>query len=172
MLPTNFLVKKRENLGFTLMEIIIVVAVLGVISVIISGILITSLTGSSKAEVIKDVRQNGSYALSVIEGMVINSRSVSCTTDQILTVMDLDGFSTNFFCNNGRIASDSATLNAYLTSTNVAVTGCSFTCSVNPGVPTKVEINFTVSQIGSSDLKSSEKSSQNFNSVVVARNFE
>lgn len=153
--------------GFTLMEMLVVVSVLGLIVVAISGIFLASVQSSSKAEVTKEVRYNGEYALSVMQGMILNSSKVTCQNDHQINVVDNAGYTTYLVCvESGQISSNSADLTA-----NVSITGCNFTCTGGVSSPTKVNIHFIVSQSGAGSLKPGEKASLDFQTEVVTRNF-
>jgi len=158
--------------GFTVIEMIVTLSILALIIVIASGFLFSTISGGNKVEATKEVRQNGSLALSVMEKMILTSRLVSCPVagnGKEILVQDQDGFSTSFVCDEtgGKISSNSAVL----TGSNVFVSGCSFACTSEVGRPVKVSIGFTVSQRNASGLKPSEKSSMVFQTEVVAKNF-
>lgn len=162
--------KKITHQGFTLLEILVVISLIGLISVTASGFLIVSLRSSSKANIVKEVRQSGSYALSVMEGLILTSVSVGCTPPHTINVKDKDGYLTSFACNEeGTISSSSANL----TSTNltVAKNSCNFSCVARPGFPTKVHIEFVL-QKGDSDSKPSEGASVKFETEVLSRNLD
>ena len=164
--------------GFSLIEMIIVVSILGLIAVISSGFLLVSLMASNKAEATKEVRQNGNYALSVIEGLILNSTSVGCTgvSNEEIWTKDLENnLATVIFDSaSKRIASFSGSLgvatSTYLTGSNVTVSDCIFTCVQDPGRPAKVVINFAVSK-GGSGARPSEKASLQFQTTVVTKNY-
>lgn len=158
---------KRKITGFTLIEMMVVVSILGLVVVITSGFLLVSLTAAGKAEVVKEVRQNGNYALSVMEGMILNSRGVGCSGPEV-NVTDADGNLTTFLCKDNKISSVSAAT-VDLTSSSVTVFGCDFSCENNPGLPTKVHLEFTV-QKGGVSSRPSEKASLEFKTDVMPRN--
>lgn len=64
--------------GFTLIEIIVVIAVMAILGVIITEIFIRSLQGSEKAKVLATIKQNGQAVLDVIDKTVRNSDNVVC----------------------------------------------------------------------------------------------
>lgn len=152
-----------------MIEMIVTLAILALIVVIASGFLFTTISSSKKVEVTKEVRQNGSYALSVMEGLISTSRSVVSCSDNKIIVLDQDGFFTTFECDetNGRISSNSASL----TGSNVTVSGCNFSCTTDTGRPVKVSLDFIVSQKSSVTLRPSEKSSMLFQTEVMTKNY-
>lgn len=166
--------------GFTLIEMIVAISILGIVSLIGTGLLFTSLSSSGKAEIDKEVRQNGNYALSVMEGLIISSKNIACPTppaanaSKEIDVTDINGQLTQFICDDSadhKISSVSASAGTFvLTATNVAVTNCNFTCATTVGNPTTVGIGFSVSQVGSSG-RPNEKSSASFETQVSARNY-
>ena len=66
-------IKKQK--GFTIIEIVVVVGILGVIAVIGTNMFFTVIRGSNKSKNLTTVKQNGEYALSVMERMIRNSSS-------------------------------------------------------------------------------------------------
>jgi prepilin-type N-terminal cleavage/methylation domain-containing protein len=158
----------KENKGYSLMEMIVVISLLGVVGVIVSGFLITTMKANSKAEITKEVRQNGDYVLSVMQGAILNSLSVGCTPPNIIRVIDANNQPIVFKCAADGISSNSAKL----TGTNVAVKNCDFSCPLSPGKPTKVIINFSIGNKGvDANLRPEEKTTVNFKSEVITRNY-
>lgn len=169
LLRTNRYAKNLDNVkhncGFTLIETIVIVFAFVMVSLMSFTFLLTTLVGNSKIDVTNEVRQNGNYALSSIERLIVSSKSVTCASN-IMTITMLDGTSTQILCDvTDRIASGSG----YLTNSNVKVSDCSFSETLTPGAPKTVDIFFTVSQ-KTSNPKTSETSSQNFQTKVVVRN--
>lgn len=161
----------RIEKGFTLIEMVIVVSLMGIVAIIATGFLLTTLSGSGKAEVSKEVRQNGNYALSVIENMVRDCLifKTACPNPEVnsLTIVNPDGGTTVFSCTQNQIASGSA----FLTSDNVLVSGCEFSCTQSQGLPPVVTIKFKVAQKSTVTLRPSEKAGLDFETVVVVRNY-
>lgn len=157
--------------GFTLIEMVIVVSLMGLVAIIATGFLLTSLSGSGKAEVSKEVRQNGNYALSVIENMVRDCLAfkTACPNPDVnsLTIINQDGGTTVFSCSQNQIASGSA----FLTSGSVSVSDCDFDCTQSPGLPPVVTVKFKVAQKSVVTLRPSEKAVLDFETVVVVRNY-
>jgi len=178
---------KRNQLqnfpGFTLIEILIVVGVLGVIVGAGSTMFFSVLRGSTKTKVLQMVKQNGDYAISVMERMIRNARSISGGGSSI-TIVNPDGGTTTFNCcgsnPNFLIASESGTLRceeARITSSEVKVNNCSNVFEVTPGIlglrPAVVKINFDLSRAEQAGVtfRPEEQAVVNFQTTVSLRNY-
>lgn len=160
--------------GFSLVELLVVVVLMGLISVMISEVFIMTIRSHVKSEIIKEIKQSGDYALSVIESMVRNSTNFSipaCNTNtQAFTITNPDGYSTTFDCSDGvSIASVGATRQS-LTSEKTAVSVCTFrVVCPQPGVGSKyVLIYFTLRQ-KDGNVALEQQASQEFQTTVVLR---
>lgn len=60
------MIKKRNSLGFTLIEMLVSIAIIITTTTVVVAILASSFTGITKSAVSEDVRQNGNGALSRI----------------------------------------------------------------------------------------------------------
>jgi len=165
------------HLGFTLIELLVVVVVMAVIGTTVAGLFFQTLKGSTKATVIKEVRQNGDYALSVMEKMVRNAREVVSDCNGApaasLTIKNQDNNQTTFACEAVKIASNSAANSAALTSAKVRVSSdCAnfFTCTKDGSSPPLVEIKFSLSQAGS-PTRPEEQASVDFRTTVSLRTY-
>ena len=155
-----------SNSGFSLIELLVVVTMIGLIGTLTTQIFILGIKSQAKSEVIKEVKQNGDYAITVMENMVRNAVDVSnsaCNVSQDhLIILNPDGISTTFSCNifetenkYRKIASVSGTLpeTVYaLTSEKVNLSSCIFrvVCPDPPLSPKYVFISFTIRGINSS----------------------
>lgn len=154
--------------GFSLIEILIVLSVFVLLVFISNQIFFSTLRGTSKTQAITAVKQNGNYAVSIIQRSLYSSRGlVSCTADRV-NYYDADGKQTFFSCSqlgtdNAYIASDSARL----TSEDVKVTVCTVLCKVS-AAPQEVELNFTLERKDA--IKIQEKAAFDFKTRVVLRN--
>lgn len=162
--------KLKKNDGFTIMEMLVVVGVLGLISVIGSNFFFSSLFGTSKSETLKEVKQNGEYSLKVMEETIKNAYGFVSCDNQSITVKNKDNQRNTFRFESvssiGRIASDSS----YLTSEKVTVTNFLIDCEPTPGIPPKIVISFTVSQTEQSS-RPEKKATFDFNTTVTMRNY-
>lgn len=152
------------------------------------------LESASKAEIEKEVKQNGDYAITIMEGMIRNASRVECAVDPVsgstVLIKNPDGNETTFQClydsgnNIARIASVSATADQYLTSQTVTlgtkttqITGClnipnnlSFTCTSPPSGPQIVNIGFTLTQARLGG-KPEEKAKVDFETTIGLRTY-
>lgn len=156
--------------GFSLIEILVVLSVFVLLVFISNQIFFSTLRGTSKTQATTAVKQNGNYAVSVIQRSLRNSkRLVSCTaTFERVDYYDADGNQTFFSCvgvgtEDAYIASGSARL----TSEDVKVTACTISCKVS-AVPQETEINFTLEKKGAARVE--EKAAFDFKTRVVLRN--
>lgn len=153
---------KSSKPGFTLVELLVVVTLVGIIGVMTTQVFILGFRSQGKSEIGKEVKQNGDYALSLVEAMIRNAADISQNQCNInsnkLTIVNPDGYSTIFDCSSGtNIASVSAVpittpiptpTGLPLTSTKVKVENCNFrvVCPTPPLSPKYVFVNFTVKQ--------------------------
>ncbi len=172
--------------GFTLLEIIIATSIVAIIGVIISQTLSSTTKSNSKVEILKEVKQNGDFALSIMERMIRNARQITSTcsdvgtSGQSLVLTNFDGGSTTLSCqwdgSISRVASVSAAGTDFLTGTNVTLGGtdCTsaslgFTCTSLANAPNTINIVFGLTQSrGSSAIF--DQASQSFQSSVSIRN--
>ena len=168
------MVKKQK--GFTLVELLVAIGILGVVGGIATIILFTTLRSASKSDIMREVKQNGDYAISVMERMIRNATGVESTclgSGTSLTINNPDGRTTTFSLggtSNIQIASVSALGTGFLTNEKVAATGLNFTCSRTPGKPDVVSINFTLSQPGT-PTRPEERALINFQTTVSLRTY-
>ena len=162
---------KIQNLqgGYTLIELLAVITIVVVVGTIVAGILISSLRGGSKSNVLDNVRQNGNYAVTQMSKMIIYAQSfngvsrdggLSYTTNctqvipsspaptptayQYVKITSFDGGQTIFSCNSLTIASNGASM---IDTSTVSLVLCSFTCTQNNfGQAPTIGINLTLKQ--------------------------
>lgn len=177
----------KKHQGFTLIEVLMVVFLLGIVVVIGSNLFFSILKGASKAEITKEVKQNGDYAMNVMERMMRNAQEIVQNSDgQICTptmnkikITNPDGNRTEFKCilqdEVTKIASSSASGTGNLTGKNVTLgTSCSaaslsFSCDSSKNPPV-VNISFDLSQKGTG-LRPEEKAQIHFQTTVGLRTY-
>jgi len=175
--------------GFTLLEILISISIAASVSILIAQVFFTTSRTNTKTELLKDVKQNGEFAIGIMERMVKNAlrvESLCLTTGSTLSEIQLlnpNGDTTTFGCvldgEVTRIASTSGTGGTeYLTSANVTIGGAScddsgnslsFVCTSYPDQPPKVTVSFSLSQIGTPPDKR-DQASVTFQTSTSPRN--
>jgi len=163
--------------GFTLIEILVVIGVLAIIVVVGSTSFFNLLKGSTKTRTASLVKQNGDYALAVMERMIRSGKIIEntevppqeCESGGMskIKILNPDGGETEFSCEGDAISSNSATLIS--SQVKVANGNCSFNCQrTNIFEPDVVTINFTLQ--AQEDVRPEEKVSIVFKTTVVLRN--
>lgn len=173
--------------GFTLIEILISVGLIAIISMVVSQVFLSTVRTSTKAELLKDVKQNGDFALDVIARMIRSAGTVSsaCTVagnkSPSLSIVNVDDSGgTTFECvQDGtvmRIASRSASKTEFLTSANVSIGGITcadstlfFTCTLISNEVASIKVEFSLFQAGSLPDQF-QKASTSYQTTVLSRN--
>jgi len=184
----------KEKLGFTLIETLLVVFVLGIVLVIGGGLFFNIMKASTKVEVEKEVKQNGEYTLAIMERIIRNSSNISLCGWEELVITNQDGELTKFrLVTDGdvdKIASSSGspgwTTNLFLTGDGVFASrdadGHMFYCYDSQGdecyTPActseqfrRVKINFSLSPKGSTRGASETYAEIQFQTSISLRNF-
>lgn len=181
--------KSSSVSGFTLLEILVAMSVASVVGVLIIQVFFTTTRTNTKTELLKDVKQNGQYAMAIMERMIRNARSVdtvcalSGTTVSSLTITNPDGNTTTFGCilDSGvtRIASQSGSGNTdYITSSNVTLGGATcadannslqFVCTSYPAGHWRIDIAYSLAKSGF-QVDRIDQASATFQSSVTTRN--
>lgn len=178
--------------GFTLLETLVAISAIATVGILIAQVFFTTTRSNTKTELLKDVKQNGDYAIEMIGRMIRNSVGVtsSCLPDpgaslSYVDIKNADGNITEFGCLGNsevlRIASTSAAFPSpyFMTSSNVSLgtTSCAnipiedfhFTCTSYVDQPSTVTIHFKLSQKGT-PVDQFEKASLIFQTAVSPRN--
>jgi prepilin-type N-terminal cleavage/methylation domain-containing protein len=71
------MIEHRQK-GFTLVELVVVVAIFGIVFIVVSNTFFNSIKAALKAEAIKEVRQNGDVAMARIVNDVRNASYYNC----------------------------------------------------------------------------------------------
>ena len=157
------------------------IGILGLIATMGTNLLFSILGGSAKAKVLQSVKQNGGYAMSVMETMIRNARKIESdpTATDYLTILNPDGGTTTFRCCGSPllIASESGSLsceNARLTGSEVKVFSCTDFFTVTAGVagvrPDMVLIQFKLIQ-SAAGSRPEQQASVDFRSTIGLRNY-
>jgi len=162
---------KKKNSGLTLIELVVVSAILLMAGVVLVSSFFSITKSNTKAELMKVIRQNGDYALSTMEKIITGGFVDSCDGDthSTITVRDEEGNETVFSCLGDPVYIASSS--SQLTDNDlIQASNCQFQCEA-VGNYQKVTISFTLENIGSSS-RQEEKASQHFQKVILVRNRE
>lgn len=162
--------------GYTLLELMIATAVVGVLAIVATSLFFSVSRGGTKVQVTAEVNQNGEIVLGTMERLIRNAFLVtSCPVTEAASLSLVDRYGRdiilsceNVGTDNGYIASNSARL----TSENVAVSACWFSCTEDQAGfrPPLIEINFTLRQ-AQGEAGKGETSQQQFKTSVSLRNY-
>lgn len=174
--------KKNTNAGFSLLEMVVALAIISGISVVLSQVFLTTVRTNTKTEVIKDLKQNGDVALEAITRAVQSAKSITCDSATSLTVVNADATTNTFACvSNGsqtRLSKTDATGLTYLTADSVTMGGAdcdtttfTVTCTDISGSPGAVAVKFSLAANGLSS-SAFEQASQTFETSITMRNVQ
>ena len=183
--------KKIEHIahrqaGFTLLEMVVSIAIVALVATVLSQVFISTLRTNTKTEILKDMKQNGELALENMVRMIQNAQDITSTCEstgtssQTITLLNPDGKETSLGCivdaTITRLASTSAEGTEYLTSSNVTAGGTTcagssieFLCKGGAGVAPSVTISFQLAQSGTA-VGVFEQSSESFQTSANMRN--
>lgn len=165
--------------GFTLVEMLVVVSSLALLTLVGSNLFFASLFGSGKSEIIKEVRQNGEYALKMMEETIKNSYGISNCTENPATIEVKDKnnnrITYKFDSSVSRVASISSVSPLspyYLTSGKVKVENFTVDCPAdfNENLPSKISFSFKVT-VGETGFTPERRASMTFSATVTSRNY-
>ncbi|OGH17037.1 MAG: hypothetical protein A3C30_02180 [Candidatus Levybacteria bacterium RIFCSPHIGHO2_02_FULL_40_18] len=172
-----------SNKGYTIIELLAVISILVIVAGIISGIIYSTLRGSSKTKITTEVTQNGSYAISVLTNLISSSTSVTkiggvdiqdCTANPngaSISLVDIDGDEKIISCSGNNILSGSASL-INTSQVQIKTNSCKFTCSqkaADPYAVPIVSVEFIVEDKSTGLFET--KSSSLFKTSVSMRNY-
>jgi len=184
ILNTNSLSRR----GFTLIELLVVVAVFMTLAVLVANSLFSILKSNAKANLMKEIRQNGAYALDVMDKIISSSLEIGdCKTPSRLEIIDAGGQKVIFGCQSQLVngmtqisliktllldEDEENVETTRLTSTNITLENCNaFTCEeirAGEGLG-KVTINFTLKQLGTTP-RPEEIAQETFTKTIFLRN--
>ncbi len=141
--------------GFTLVEMLAVIAIFIVVGSIVFSILVTTFRTSHKTDIVTLVQNNGNYTLSQMAKTIRDARGLvtpfPCSppvTANSISLLTPDNQQITYACTSSTISSNGASL---LDTSQVSLKSCSFTCSQesNSDLPV-ILINFSLQQSSSS----------------------
>jgi prepilin-type N-terminal cleavage/methylation domain-containing protein len=171
----------RNQLGFTLIEVLIAITLSVILVAAASGLFFTTLRSDSKKNYLTGLKDNGDYALSQMEFLLRNAVALEridtgdalCTTGMTQIVFrSIDDGVTRLYLSNGAIASESVQTGTtrYLTGGATTVSNLSFNCQQpSPNAGTYIRIGFNLTYATSSGQFFSEEGSDDFYTTVNIR---
>lgn len=125
--------------GFSLVEMLIVVVIFAVIGILLSQTIILTLQTTKRSDTSARVRENVDFVLSVIDRQLHSASSVTSgctgTPSAQVTYTDINGQVGSFACINAGPDGYVSSAGAQITSTQISVTDCTFTCTQLTGAP-------------------------------------
>lgn len=150
--------------GFSLIELLAVVAISAILSVVTVQLAVSSQLRSSQSDSVSKVRQEGDFLLDQMSFSVRNARSVACVGTDRLDVSTKNNQTITYQLDETQLASNSA----YLNSTSVEMSDLLFLCTENDASPgVLVNISFTLT-----NRATSPPSVQDFTTNVYLRSFQ
>lgn len=160
---------KRQK-GITLFEILISILIFVGIAVMANQALFSALKGGQKTQLQTKLKQDASYAFEVMERDLRGASAINTCSATQIAYTDVDGKQLSFTCNNVGVNGYLSAGTSRVTSDDVAVTLCTFTCTTSGSVRT-VSIDMTLTQAGlGTNLRVEEKASYRLKSQVYLRN--
>ncbi|MBI4091695.1 MAG: prepilin-type N-terminal cleavage/methylation domain-containing protein [Candidatus Levybacteria bacterium] len=148
---TSYILHLTFREGYTIIELLAVISILVILTGIISGILYSTLHGSSKTKITSEVTQNGNYAISILTNIMSSSTSVTkiggveiqdCTanpTGTSISLKNINGDEYNISCSGNNISSGSTSL-INTDQVQIRANSCQFYCNQKAADPYAVPI--------------------------------
>lgn len=166
-------IRNKKCLGFTLIEIVVIVASVGLIMTSVVGVVLGTFKSQNREKSTNKVLENGSWIINELRKNTLNSNSdtVVCNDDGSIEMVNaVDQEKSVFSCDqvSNKIASTSASKESLLNSRIISVADCSnFAECVTDlsGKVVMVTFNF-----GIEATTSGISVNKNFNTTVTLRN--
>jgi Tfp pilus assembly protein PilW len=171
-----------------MIEILVAVSIMGILSIMISQAFFTSVRSNTKTELMKEIKQNGDYAVEILSRKIQNAISIETCNPHSLKILNQDTSETtiktaedNGICKiqmDTTYPSPTPEVAGYLTSGNLTVAytspstcddAVSFLCKPIGSSNRSVTIDFTLEQKGAAQ-NNYEKASLPYSTTVVLRN--
>lgn len=173
--------------GFTIVEVLIVMAILGIVLTSGTAVFISTITTSNKTQTQDTVKEAGRNASELITRRIQAARALVAVNSTQVTVTDGDGVNSLLSCvngtstTNGRLEVTTSGITTALTfqdpadnTKGVNVTNCSFAVvnGASGKEPPALQYAFTVSQAVGSPPRPEYQASIQIESSVVSRSYE
>lgn len=178
----------HSSRGFTLIEMLVVIAIIAIIGTMSTQIILSIIKSNNKTNIQNEVRQNGSYVIDSLERDIRSAISITNPVPLVspgangttLTLVNSDGTNTTYTCGNKAAGSNgffrrngNDLLNGDLSSgvavDNTAGKQCNF--NVVNSNPLLVTVTFTLTQAINSPNRSDLSVSQSFETTVTLRTY-
>lgn len=178
--------EQQRHTGFSLIEVVISMGIIALIGVVIVRSFTSTIRTNAKTEILRDIKQNGDFALGYIVHQIQNAQEITCSpyadcsgaisyviakdeNADLIQLKPLAGTPCRIVAYN---ATDATTL--YLTSDTVALNPCSITYSVQTlyGRPSRVSVTFTVTQVNTAATNTVDIGSMVFRTTTQVRNVD
>ena len=145
----------RKNQGFTLVELLLYVSVIGGLLIALSMFFATTVEARIKTQSIMEVDQQGALAMDYMLQTIRNADSVTSPTppnnsNTLTLVVPTGSLSPTIFDTSGSNAlqvKEGVAAAIPLTNNKVAISGLSFTNLTRSGTPGVVRVSFTISRV-------------------------
>ena len=161
--------------GFTLIEMLVVIAIITIIGTMATQIILSLIRSNNKTSIQNEVKQNGSFVIDRLERDIRGSSDVTSPDSEHLNLQQADGSEISYVCiqgsssSNGDITRGGQSLLNTEAVTGVRVNNCSF--GLQNTAPVLVTIAFTLIQPYQSPNRSDLTITQNFRTSVSLRTY-
>lgn len=73
--------------GFTIIEVLVTIAIVAVVGTMLTGIFTFTLRGSGKSRILSNIKQNGQAVLGIMDESVRNADNVVCASSKTLVIV-------------------------------------------------------------------------------------
>jgi prepilin-type N-terminal cleavage/methylation domain-containing protein len=161
--------------GFTLIELVVIIAIIGIMMVALSNMMIDSLRAKNRVKLMDRINENGTWISSELRKNLLRSPQslIICKNGVGLTGIgfgDDVGSATIITCKENQTIASSSARPLTMTDSGIAATGCNtfVTCVGSTPDVTSVTIKFTLGSGVYAD-KAENKYRKTFESVVTVR---
>ena len=169
-LPTGKQIEMKQKQGYSLIEMLIVVAIFALLALVVTQSMIATLGESRKSEAIVRVRENLFYTSSLFERQVRNANSITFCNNTNLAFLDETNSAVTIRCLDLGTVNGRLTINGdQVSSQDVVLSACQFTCILGTtGIPTNISLYL---EAYGKNLESKDKSTVNVKTTVNLRQY-